>query len=68
MAFTVRQARRLCEKTQSEMAKEMNMCRDSYRKIEENPEKATVAQAREISRITGIPLDKIFFGSDIYLK
>lgn len=61
MVYTVKQARCLKEKTQKEMAELMGISRDSYRKIEREPGKATVQQAYKISRITGIPVDQIFF-------
>ena len=61
LVYTVRQARRLAEKTQREMARSMGISRDTYRKIELNPEVATIEQAQNISRIVGIPMDKIIF-------
>lgn len=61
MTYTVRQARRLAERTQREMAHSMGISRDTYRKIELNPEIATIEQAKSISRIVGIPMDKIIF-------
>ena len=62
MSYTVKQARLLCGKTQREMAKYLQVHRDTYRKIEENPEEATIAQAKKISEVTGIKVDQIFFG------
>ena len=59
--FTVKQARLLAGLTQVSMANEMGISRDSYRKIELRPELATVGQAREISRITQIPVEQIAF-------
>ena len=64
MAYTVRQARRLAEKTQSEMAKLLGISRPSYRKIELHPDLATIAQATRIEEVTGIPMDQIFFGKN----
>lgn len=61
MTFTVKQARVYNGFTQVEMAQKMGISRDIYRKIEENPDSATVQQARSISEITGIPVDDIFF-------
>ena len=63
MNFSVLQARRFAGKTQRELARKMGICVDSYRAIELNPEKATVKQAKIISEVTGIPVDKIFFSS-----
>lgn len=59
--FTVKQARRFANLTQSKMADLLGMHVDTYRKIENNPEKATVEQAKLISKVTGISLDCIFF-------
>ena len=59
--YTVKQARQLAGKTQINMAKEMGISRDSYRRIELRPDLATVVQARDISRITQIPVDQISF-------
>lgn len=66
MPYTLKQARTLREKTQLEMAKEMKICRDTYRAIEANPEKATVQQAKQICKILKMGVEDIFFTSDIY--
>ncbi len=63
MEFTVKQARVFRGLTQREMAKKMGICCATYRKIEENPECATVKQAQMISDITEIPFDDIFFSN-----
>ena len=68
MLYTVKQARRLADKTQAEMAALLGVSRDTYRKIEMFPEQATVAQARNISIITKIPVDQIFFAADSTLS
>ena len=59
--FTVKQARQFANLTQSEMANILGIHVDTYRKIEINPEKATVEQAKQISEATGISYDCIFF-------
>lgn len=59
--YTVKQARLLSGKTQCEMAGLLEIHRDTYRKIEENPDCASVKQAKEICEITGIGVDQIFF-------
>lgn len=64
MPYTVKQARRLADKTQAEMAKYLGVSRDTYRKIELFPEQATVKQAQDISAITKIPVDQIFFAGN----
>lgn len=61
MAFTVKQARMLAEKTQRQMAEMLGVCVDTYRSIELHPDTATVEQAKIISKVTGIPYDQIFF-------
>lgn len=63
-SFTVKQSRVLCGFTQQEMAQKMGINRDTYRRIELNPEKATIAQGKQISDITGISFDAIFFGAN----
>ena len=64
LVYTVKQARRLADKTQAEMAALLGISRDTYRKIEMFPEQATIAQAHNISAITKIPVDQIFFARD----
>ena len=61
MKYTVRQARSLKGLTQVEMAKLLGISRDTYIKIETNPSRTTVAQACQISKITGIPFNDIIF-------
>jgi len=63
MNYSVKQARQLAGLTQCQMAQKMRIHRDTYRKIEGNPETATIAQGRIIAQITGIPFDSIFFSS-----
>ena len=43
------------------MAEKLGISRDTYRKIEQSPEDATVATAKKISEVVGIPIDQIFF-------
>ena len=61
MAFSVKQARQYAGYTQVEMAKKLGVSRDTYRKIEMFPEESSVAIAKKISDIVGIPIDQIFF-------
>lgn len=61
MGFTVKQARQYAGYTQREMAKMLGVSRDTYRKIECFPEIATIATAKRISEVVGIPIDQIFF-------
>lgn len=61
MRVTVKQARVGINATMAEMAEKMGVCLDTYRKLEQNPEKMTLAQAVLFSRITGIDPGDIFF-------
>ena len=63
LGFTVKQARQYAGFTQREMAEKLGISRDTYRKIEQSPEDATVATAKRISEVVGIPIDQIFFAS-----
>lgn len=64
MMLTVRQARRFANKTQTQMAEDMGICRTTYARLEANPDAITIAHARKISEITGVPLDELFFDSN----
>lgn len=61
MAFSVKQARNYAGYTQVEMAKKLGISRDAYRRIEKNPEITPIQIAVQISAVTGISIDKIFF-------
>ena len=63
LGFTVKQARQYAGFTQREMAEKLGISRDTYRKIEQSPENATVATAKKISEVVDIPIDQIFFAS-----
>ena len=60
MKYTVKQARVLAYFTQTKMAKMLGISRDTYRKIELDPESAKISQAKKISKITGIEFSDIF--------
>ena len=60
-ALTLRQARRLQDKTQDEMAALLKIHVTTYRRIEEKPESATIEQAKKISEYLKVPYDDIFF-------
>ena len=64
MGFSVKQARAYAGLTQREMAKKLGISRDTYRKIEQNPETASIAVAKKISQAVGIPIDQIFFAQN----
>lgn len=61
--LTLKNARRLAEVSQNDLAKAVGMSRNTYLKIEKNPDTATVAQAKAISEFLGISYDEIFFGN-----
>ena len=59
MQFTLKQAR-----LHSDMAKLLGICRNKYLNIEKHPDTATIAEAKKISKITGIPLENLFFSQN----
>ena len=61
MSFTIKQARKMADKSQNEMAKALKVHVQTYRKIERNPRTATVDQVKIIAEQTGISLDQLFF-------
>lgn len=54
MEMSIRQARRAQEITQKEMAESLQVHVQTYRRIEEYPETATIAQARKIAEKLGM--------------
>lgn len=64
MVYTLRQARRLADKTQSEAAKAIGVCEHTYRKMEKDPSSITIKHAFALSSFFGVPYDQIFFGSN----
>jgi len=65
MQFTVKQARVLADLTQAEVAQKLCICEQTYRKIERNPDTATVKQAQAISQLFGLSYDSIFFSIEL---
>jgi DNA-binding XRE family transcriptional regulator len=61
VTFTLKQAREYRGKTQEDMAKLLNVHVQTYRKIEDNPGSATIAQAKEICEHLDFDYDVIFF-------
>lgn len=59
--YTVKQARRLAGKTQLQVANAIGVCLQTYRRLEENPEKMTVAQAKMFCNEVALPKDKVSF-------
>lgn len=64
MTYSVKQARMLAGKTQRACAQAIGVCEQTYRKIENHPEDATVKQAMALSSFFGIPYDCISFIQD----
>ena len=61
MKFTLKQARKYANFTPKEMAKLLHISKKDYVRLENFPEHTTIKQAMEISKITGVDIDKIFF-------
>lgn len=64
MSLSLKQGRLLRGFTQKEMADILGLCEDTYRKIERNPEIATIAQAKKISKKLDMNYDAIFFAAN----
>ena len=65
MNYSVKQSRYIAGMTQMQMAEKMGVSRDTYRKIEANPDSATIAQGKKIAKITGIAFESIFLSSTL---
>ena len=61
MEMSIRQARRAQEITQKEMAETLQVHVQTYRRIEEYPETATIAQARKIAEKLGMSYNDLIF-------
>ena len=64
MEMSIRQARRSKEISQKEMADTLHIHVQTYRKIEENPETATIAQARKIAEKLSMSYNDLIFARD----
>lgn len=64
MELTLRQARKMKEISQRTVADKLKVCEDTYRKIEKNPDLATIGQAKILSDLLGIAYDVIFFDNN----
>lgn len=60
--LTLKQARNLKGKTQTELARAIGVCLATYRKYEEKPETMTIAQARLFCAAVDQSPDLISFG------
>ncbi len=59
--MSIRQIRRMREIRQQEMADYLGIHVQTYRKIEEHPETATVEQAKKIAEKLEVSYDDLFF-------
>jgi DNA-binding XRE family transcriptional regulator len=59
--LTLKQHRLIAGFSQEKMAEEMKVHRNTYVKIEENPDRATIKQAKKIGDILGASVDDLFF-------
>ncbi len=64
MAQTLREAREEAGYTQEYMAKKLGVSRPTYAKIEGDPRRATIVQARSICKLLSKNYERIFFGLD----
>lgn len=64
MDITLKLARLAKNKSQEDMAKILGVHVQTYRKLEENPDEATISQAKILSDSLGISYDDIFFGNN----
>lgn len=63
MTISLRQARRMMDKSQNELADMLHVHVQTYRKLEENPDLVTIEQAKKISKYLGISHNEIFFAN-----
>lgn len=61
MPLTLKKARLVNEKTQQEMADALGVYIDTYRKMEERPERVTIENAKKIARFLDMSVNEIFF-------
>lgn len=61
--LTLRQARKASEVSQKSMAAALGISKNTYLKIERQPDLATIAQAKKISKILNISYAELFFGT-----
>lgn len=64
MKLSVKQARIGARKTQQEIADEMGVHVQTYRRMEENPEDMTFKQGALFASIVGLEVEDIFFKID----
>lgn len=64
LKFTLKQARLLKGMTQEQVAKELGIHVQTYRKMEKHPDDVTVGEAKKISAILEFSYDFIFFNDN----
>lgn len=67
MTLTLRQARLVKELTQEQMADILGVHVQTYRKIELNPDSATIKEAKILASKLGLDYNDIFFGNNSIL-
>lgn len=60
--LTVKQARNISGKSQTDVANAMGVCLQTYRKLESNPERMTIAQAKLFCYAVAQPVNAVSFG------
>lgn len=60
---TIQEARNELGITQSEMSDQLGITRQTYAKMEQNPENLTIKEARMICSVLGKRFEDIFFAS-----
>ena len=63
MQLSMKQARIGANMTQNEIACKMRIHPQTYAKIEKNPGRATIDQAKCFAKIVNVSFDDIFFGA-----
>lgn len=60
--ITIAEARKQLGLTQEQVADQLGLTRQTYAKLEQNPEKLTIGQARQICSVLGRQYETLFFG------
>lgn len=68
MKLSMRQARLAGEKTQRQCADLFGICEDTFRKIENDPKRITIMQAKAFCDYVGFSFDAIDFASNSSLN
>lgn len=68
MNFSLKQARLLKGLTQKEVAEKLGIHKQTYGKLEKNPDEVTIGQAKQISQILDFSYDFIFFNTNSTLS